>query len=244
MLLLILLFTCFHLSNANDLELFLYDIDFRNYRMLAKASDFSFIETMNFLDGDFTYVKYDDNIQSMLNVMTDYNKTTHYATHGLKVFLTNCPDLVRTGIICSTSIAEMLNYYDIAIDITSTLDNESIEDANLKLQEMESDIFDVDFTCFERNSSSYILSIMVTEAWYFVDNLEDEVNKMHLQIKQQENRLYLENGLHNYTGSIAAQKIITDIQTATGIVRNLKDTLAFCQKHILNYTLINSTSYL
>lgn len=243
MFLFVLLFARFYLSSANDLELFLYDINFRNYRITAKASDYIFTETISFFDRDFSYVEYDENIPSMLDVMSDYNKSAHYATRGVNVFLSNCPDLVHTGIICSSSITDMFNYYDIALDIMSTLDNETIEDANLKLQEMEADISDVHFTCAERNVSSYILSTKVSEAWYFVDNLEYEANKMHLQIKQQENKMFLDNGVHNYTASTVSQKMITDIQTACDIVRNLKVMLAFCQRHILNYSLINSTLY-
>lgn len=244
MFLLSLLLTFIHMASGNDLELLLHDIDFRHYRIMAKASEASFLKSMSFFNGDFTYVEYDNDVQSILGVLYDYNKTAHYAYQGLDAFVTFCPDLIQTGVVCSSSLSEMLSFYDIALDIESTLEGETKEDATLKIQELYEDIYDVELTCYERNASSFILSSMVTEAWYFVDGLEDEVNQMQVQIKQHEDRMHRETGLHNYTASVSSQKMIKGIRNASRSANGLRYAVEFCQRHILNYSLINSTSYL
>ena len=239
-----LLITFLHVASGNDLDLLLFDTSFREYIAVSRSSNILYQRTLDLFDDDVQFNYKNDSIQSIVEELTDYNKTVHHIYNRIGDFITYCPELVQGGSYCLTSVQDIMLALDLAIE-TYTLTSEEIEDdAYEKITELKQDFEQVITNCDERNSSSIALSLKISEYWYTVEDSLEKVEKMHVILKKMEHDKFLSTGTLNHSASVRSQSLLSNIRNVTHHVTSLGRAVQFCQKNILKYSLINNTSYL
>ena len=244
MLLLVLIVTFVFIASGNNFEVLLFDTSFQEYITISRASNIVFQESLDFFADDVEFNYKNDSIVSILEELTEYNKTAHLIHDKLGAFITNCPNLVQAGSLCVTSIQDSVVSLDLAIEMYSIVSEEIEDDAFEKIFELKQDFEQIVKNCDERNSSSVMLSLKITDYWYIVEESLDKVEKMHVILKQKEQEEFLSTGVLNMTAGVSSQSLLVDIRNVSNHVSVLGRAIHFCQKNILKYSLINNTEYL
>ena len=249
MLLLVLLVTFVNIvsgniASGNSLEVLLFDTSFREYLTITRSSNIVFQKALGLFADDVEFNYKNDSIISMVEELTEYNKTAHIIHDKLGAFVTNCPNLIEAGAVCITSIQDGMVSLDLAIEAYTIVSEEIEEDAFEKLTELKQDFEQVVKNCDERNSSSVRLSLKISGYWYIIEESLDKVEKMHIILKQKEQAEFSSTGVLNMSASVRSQSLVANIRNVSNHVFALGRAIQFCQKNILKYSLINNTEYL
>ncbi len=244
MLLLVLIVTFVIIASGNNFEVLLFETSLHEYITVSRASNIVFQESLNFFSDDVEFNYKNDSIVSILEELTEYNKTAHLIHDKLGAFITNCPNLVQAGSVCVTSVQDSVVSLDLAIEMYSIVSEEIEEDAFEKIFELKQDFEQVVKNCDERNSSSVMLSLKISDYWYIVEESLDKVEKMHVILKQKEQEEFLSTGVLNMSASVRSQTLLVNIRNVSNHVSALGRAIHFCQKNILKYSLINNTASL